>query len=184
MCFPCRWWHHNDLNLAINSYNLGCSYSDMRSHDGWCHHFIVIAWILVWLFSLSWFKFSWCDFVCLVRLTETWYDFSSSWLKVSSGCDFFGVVSYLDAINCILVWFFVVLVDYFDLVWLCLSWCHFICLHHDVIFVFKCWYYLYISFYNCMYIFIYTCIYHVLCIDKRSCCYVKKFWIRNIFFVA
>ena len=109
-------------------------------------------------FSPSYLKFSsWCDFVCLdaidwilvmiflrltwnfllgvilfvlIRSTESWYDFSSFWLKFCLGvilfalvlfdilallrfgwlfrlwCDFvwFGGILYLGAVNCILMW--------------------------------------------------------------------------------
>ena len=51
-------------------YCLEWYYSDMRSRDGWRHHFMVVTWILVWFFSvldeifvLVWFCLSWCDFI-------------------------------------------------------------------------------------------------------------------------
>ena len=78
--------------------------------------------ITIWWLRESWYDFSpfgWnfrlgvillvlVSFYILVRSTESWYDFSLPWLKFSSWCDsvWFGVVSYLGAINCILVWFF------------------------------------------------------------------------------
>ena len=126
-------------------YYLEWYYSDMRSRDGWRHHFMVVTWILVWFFSvldeifvlvrfcLSWCHFiPWCDqpnlgmiflrfgynfrfseiifllvlFHILVRSTASWYDFPSFCYALSSKCDFvwFGVILYLGAINCILVW--------------------------------------------------------------------------------
>ena len=47
------------------------------------------------------------DVITLWWSRESWYDFSPSWLKFSSWCDFvcLGVILHLGAINWILVWF-------------------------------------------------------------------------------
>ena len=88
-------------------------------------------------------------FHILVRSTASWYAFPSFCYALSSKCDFvwFGVILYLGAINCILVW----------------SLC------------FGYWYFLYISFLILAWDFhFYTCIYNVLHMDRLSCCNVKN----------
>ena len=54
------------------------------------------------------------DFITLWWSRESWYDFSQSWLKFSSRCDFvcLGVILHLGAINWILVWFFFALANF------------------------------------------------------------------------
>ena len=172
---------------------------------------------------LVWLPLSWRDFITLsdiIRICghvtddvitlwwsrESWYDFSPSWLKFSSWCDFvcLGVILHLGAINWILVWFFFALANFFVLVRFCLIWCCFISWcdqrHLGMIFfsfgrqfrlgvilsdlvsfrilvrITKSWcdlcvlggdIFLYISFYSCMYIFIFT---HVF---KTSCTQIK-----------
>ena len=80
---------------------------------------------------LVWLPLSWRDFITLsdiIRICghvmddvitlwwsrESWYDFSPSWLKFSSWCDFvcLGVILHLGAINWILVWFFFALANF------------------------------------------------------------------------
>ena len=96
---------------------------------------------------LVWLPLSWRDFITLsdiIRMCghvmddvitlwwsrESWYDFSPSWLKFSSWCDFvcLGVILHLGAINWILIWFFFALPNFrlvrFCLIWYCfISWC-------------------------------------------------------------
>ena len=123
------------LSLFLDRfYYLGLHHSDMRSRDEWRHHGMVVMWILVWFFlRLGWnfllgvILFVLVSFYVLVQSTESWYDFSLSWLKFSYWCDFvcLGVTSCLGAINWTLVWFFSVLVEIFVLELFCLSRCHF-----------------------------------------------------------
>ena len=80
---------------------------------------------------LVWLPLSWRDFITLsdiIRICghvmddvitlwwsrESWYDFSPSWLKFSSWCDFvcLGVILHLGAINWILIWFFFALPNF------------------------------------------------------------------------
>ena len=80
---------------------------------------------------LVWLPLPWRDFITLsdiIRICghmmddvitlwwscESWYDFSPSWLKFSSWCDFvcLGVILHLGAINWILVWFFFALANF------------------------------------------------------------------------
>ena len=120
---------------------------------------------------LVWLPLPWRDFITLsdiIRICghvmddvitlwwsrESWYNFSPSWLKFSSWCDFvcLGVILHLGAINWILIWFFFALPNFsfkcdfvwfgvvsylgaingtlvwflFVLVWFCLIWCYFV----------------------------------------------------------
>ena len=70
---------------------------------------------LGWNFRLGVILFVFLSFYVLVQWNESWYDFSPSWLKFSFWCGFvcLGVILCIDAINCNLVWFFFVLLDYF-----------------------------------------------------------------------
>ena len=92
------------------------------SRESWYDFFLRLGWnslLGVILLVLVWFY-------VLVQSTESWYDFSPSWWKFSSWCDFvsLAVILCLGAINWILVWFFFVLLDYFVLLRFCLIWYH------------------------------------------------------------
>ena len=92
--------------------------------------------VLVWL-SLPWRDFItlsdiiricghvMSDVITLWWSRESWYDFSPSWMKFSSWCDFvcLGVILHLGAINQILVWFSFVLDTIFVLVRFYFFWC-------------------------------------------------------------
>ena len=163
-------------------YNLEWYYSDMWSRDGWRHQFMVVTWILVWFFSvlveifvLVWFCLSWCHFTPqeVVRSTESWYDFSSPWLIFRLSLILFDLVLFHILVRSTASWydFFsfgrqfrlgVILSDLVSfriLVRITKSWCDLCVLGGDI--------FLYISFYSCMYIFIFT---HVF---KTSCTQIK-----------
>ena len=93
----------------------------------WTKFFVLVRFCLSWCHFIPWcdqpnlgmiflrfgynFRFSEIIFLLvlfhiLVRSTASWYDFPSFCYALSSKCDFvwFGVILYLGAINCILVW--------------------------------------------------------------------------------
>ena len=121
--FPSVWrsHHHSEDGSSVVTFSLSLS------RASWNKFYVLVQ----LLYMLVWLSLPWRDFISLsdiIRICghvmdhvitlwwsrESWYDFSLSWLKFSSWCDFVGVslILYLDVINWILVWFFFALANF------------------------------------------------------------------------